>query len=368
MSQMIVSGNGSICKISRILEQVGAKRWMLVCGSSLYSLPIYEELCAIPIPSVTFRDFSPNPKYEDICKGVELFKSEGCDAIVAVGGGSPMDVAKCIKLYSVLDEGEVYFKQAFRESAVPLIAVPTTAGTGSEATRYAVFYYRGEKQSVAHKCILPDYAILEPRVLESLPLYQKKCTLLDALCQALESWWSTKSVEESRAYAKRAVEGIMANRVSYLNGDASALEPILLASTDAGRAINYTATTAPHAMSYKLTTTYGFPHGHSVALGFPKVWRAMLDHPEACIDPRGVSYVWGTFTDMAQALGCSSPEEAVAFFEAMLADMGIEAPVATDRPSELAALTAAVNPDKIKTTPVALDSEAIFGMYDRILR
>ena len=85
---------------------------------------------------------------------------------------------------------------------IPFLAMPTTAGTGSEATRYAVIYYDGKKQSVTHDSVVPDVAILEPKVLKTLPLYQKKCTMMDALCQGIESWWSMNSTDESKAREK----------------------------------------------------------------------------------------------------------------------------------------------------------------------
>jgi len=368
MTQQTFIGNGSIQKIHSILEQIGSKKFMLVCGNSLFSLPIYSEIEAIKIPCVIFKEFSPNPKYEDICKGVALFKRERCDAIVAVGGGSPIDIAKCIKLYSTMDESRNYLEQTCCHSDVPLIAVPTTAGTGSEATPYAVIYYQGVKQSITHECILPDYAILEPRVLERLPLYQKKCTLLDALCQALESWWSVKSNEESKASAKRATEAIVRHYRAYLEGDPHALEPIMIASNDAGKAIYHTATTAPHAMSYKLTTTYGFPHGHSVALCFPKVWAYMLRHMDQCSDCRGRAYLQQIFEEMAKSLGCNTPEEAVIFFESLLKQLEISSPVAHDREQELDQLTQDINLERLNKTPVSFTSEAIKSIYEQILQ
>ncbi len=131
------------------------------------------------------RRYTPNPLYEQVCGGVNLFNKEQCELIVAIGGGSTIDVAKCIKLYCKMDSRINYLKQETFDSGITLIAVPTTAGTGSESTRHAVIYYEGVKQSISHTSIIPDYAVLEPSVLKTLPVYQKKCTMLDALCQAM---------------------------------------------------------------------------------------------------------------------------------------------------------------------------------------
>ena len=217
--------------------------------------------------------FTPNPLYEDVCKGIKLFNAKGCDTIIAVGGGSSIDVAKCIKLYCKMSDDRLYLEQEYKDTGVKLIAIPTTAGTGSESTRYAVIYYDGKKQSVTHESIIPDVAILEPKVLKTLPLYQKKCTMMDALCQGIESWWSVNSTDESKEYSKIAVESIMKWWKEYIfeNTDESA-QHIMNAANYAGRAICITQTTAPHAFSYKITSLYGLPHGHAVAVCLPEIW------------------------------------------------------------------------------------------------
>lgn len=132
-----------------------------------------------------FNQLTPNPLYEDVVKGVEAYRNNQCDVIVAIGGGSSIDVAKCIKLYSGMDNIKVYLEQEYKENDVTLIAIPTISGTGSESTRYAVIYSEGKKQSVTHDSIVPKYAVWDYRNLVTLHLYQKKCTMIDALCQVL---------------------------------------------------------------------------------------------------------------------------------------------------------------------------------------
>ena len=105
-NQKIYSGTNSHKKITAILQQENAKKVLLVCGKSFENNPFRDFFECQDIPFVRFMDFSPNPKYEDICKGVKRFKKEECDFIMAIGGGSAMDVAKCIKLFSVLDENK----------------------------------------------------------------------------------------------------------------------------------------------------------------------------------------------------------------------------------------------------------------------
>ena len=371
MSQKIISGVTSYDEIGKIIKEYGTKKFMLVCGSSLLRLEIGKYLLAFDTQHIVFSDFSPNPNYEDIVPAVELFKKEKCDLIVAAGGGSAIDVAKCIKLYAPLDPNENYLLQEAKSSDIPLIAIPTTAGTGSESTRYSVIYYKGEKQSVHHSSIVPDVAVLLPEVLSTLPIYQKKCTVLDALCQAIESYWSVYSTDESKALADEAIRLIWENIEDYILGPAPScevLEKIMLGSCLAGQAINITATTAPHAMSYKLTTTYGLPHGHSVGISLPRVWRYMLSHGEKCTDKRGYEYLLGIFSKIAAAMGYESAENALRAYEDLLAKIDIVGPVTTDRNAEIALLAGAVNIERLGNNPVALDLDALSQLYGEILR
>ena len=219
--QQIIEG---IDKLPGILKETGCRKLFLVIDSSYPFLNIKDAVETLPVgEKVKFSDFTPNPVYEQVCKGIELLKSSRCDAILAVGGGSAIDVAKCIKLAVLSEAGNaalipplVLQRVPLEGSELPFIAIPTTAGTGSESTHNAVMYYQGAKQTVTNDGILPDYAILEPSVLKTLPLYQKKCTMMDALCQGIESWWCINSNDESREYARKAVEGIIARWRKYI--------------------------------------------------------------------------------------------------------------------------------------------------------
>lgn len=361
----IISGGGDAArKMEEILQVHDIKKLFVVHDAAFSFLQEAEQIKSLSVPKVFFSDFTPNPLYEDVKKGVMLFRNEACEAILAVGGGSTIDVAKCIKLYCKMNPDQNYLSQPAEDSGVLLIAMPTTAGTGSEATRFAVIYYNGEKQSVNHESIIPDYAILEKGVLRTLPLYQKKCTLLDALCQAIESWWSVNSCEESRLYAKKAISLIMENLDAYLTGDESAAEAVLLASNYAGRAINLTQTTAAHAMSYKLTSRYHIPHGHAVAICLPVLWRHMLAEPVRCIDERGAGHLVYVFKEIAEALQTETPESAVVKFENLLARLNIEPPAIPEEDLDL--LAASVNPDRLKNNPVALTREELRALYKKL--
>lgn len=348
-------------KLSDIFLYVSCKKYLLVCDTSFPYLKMESKLIELGVPYVKFNGFTSNPLYEDVCRGIERFHAEGCDTILAVGGGSAIDVAKCIKLWCKMDPSQNYLSQEYKDTGVPLIAVPTTAGTGSESTRYAVVYYDGKKQSVTHDSILPDYAVLDSSVLKTLPLYQKKCTMLDALCQGIESWWSVHSTNESKGYAKQAVGMILDYMDTYLAGSDEAAGSIMLAANYAGRAINITQTTAAHAMSYKLTSLYGLPHGHAVALCLPEVWEYILANTDKCVDGRGEAYLQETLDEIGKSI---TPER----FRAILQKLEMSYPVPTGRESELETLVASVNPVRLKNNPVALDRDAIQALYERIVQ
>lgn len=347
----------------------GSTKVLLVCDSSFPFLSIKDDIEHMGTPYVVFDQFTPNPLYEDVCKGVDLFQITKCDTILAVGGGSSLDVAKCIKLYCQMEKGKIYLEQEYKDTGVKLIAIPTTAGTGSESTRYAVIYYDGKKQSVTHDSIIPDIAILEPKVLKTLPLYQKKCTMMDALCQGIESWWSVNSTDESKGLSKEAVETIMKWWHEYIfNNIEEAAEHIMHAANLAGQAICITQTTAAHAFSYKITSLYKLPHGHAVAVCLPEIWEYMIGNVDKCVDSRGQEYLVSTFDNIALAMGYEHASEAILQFKLMLKEMELSYPEAENRDSEIEILSKSVNPVRLKNNPMELNYEAINYLYKEIIR
>ena len=366
-----------ILHLPEILKEVGCEKLFMVVDSSYPFLNIKEMIEVLPVKGrVIFSDFTPNPLFEQVCKGIDLFKSSHCDTILAVGGGSAIDVAKCIKLAVLAEDGHaaiipplVSKRIPIDGSKIPYIAIPTTAGTGSESTHNAVMYYEGAKQTVTNDGVLPDYALLEPSVLKTLPLYQKKCTMMDALCQGIESWWSVNSTEESYEYSRKTVGLIMSNWQKYIfENDEEAASQIMLAANYSGRAINITQTTAPHAMSYKITSLYKLPHGHAVAVCLPIIWRYMIDNMDRCIDTRGTKYLNHIFNEISTSMGCDNSNEAIAFFENMMQKMGLSNPIANNRPEELEILSTSVNPVRLKNNPVLLEENVIRGLYSAILQ
>ncbi len=332
-------------------------RFLLVHGKSFDGLGISQIFK--PFPHAEFVDFSSNPRYEQVVEGVKIFNDNHCDMVVAVGGGSAIDVAKCIKLYCCMDPTVNYLWQTSCVTGIPLIAIPTTAGTGSESTRHAVIYYGGVKQSISHPSIRPDVVILEPSLLDTLPDYQRKCAMLDALCQAVESWWSIRATNESIDYSMQAVELIRNNWREYIfNKNPHAAEAIMQAANYSGKAIDITTTTAPHAMSYKLSSLYGIPHGHAVALCMLPIWRYMRKSVESC-EEDSTSRLKKIFSKIA------IDDD---WLENLMGELKMAHPVSSSRETDIELLASSVNTERLANNPVPLDRDTIKELYRSIVK
>lgn len=368
--QKTLEASEDYVELDRYFSESGTKCILLVCGRSLRLLRISKYFDTLTertgIRLVRFSNFNPNPLYESVVEGVQLFQESGCDLIVAVGGGSAMDVAKCIKLFSNMNASKNYLEQTIVPNEVQLLAIPTTAGTGSEATRFAVIYFEGEKQSIADDSCVPSAVLMDASVLKKLPEYQKKATMMDALCHSIESFWSVNSTEESRRYSRQAIQMIMANKDAYLSNEDEGNANMLYAANLAGKAINITQTTAAHAMCYKLTSLYGIAHGHAAALCMSKLWAFMISHTERCIDERGPEYLKNVYVEIAEAFGCKSIEEAVEKYNAFLTSLNLTVPQPEE--NDYSILKKSVNPVRLKNHPILLDEEVIDGLYHQILR
>lgn len=352
--------------LDQYLADSQIRRIFLVCGSSLRRLPAgayFEGLEArLGIQVVSFSDFSPNPSYESAVEATARFRESSCGLIAAAGGGSAMDVAKCVKRFANMDLTRSCLEQKVLPSGVPLLAIPTTAGTGSEATHFAVIYFQGFKQSVAHEGCLPNVVLLDPALLETLPDYQRKASMLDALCHAVESFWSVRASAESRGYARHALQMLFGAADAYLQNIPAGNLGMLTAANLSGRAINLTQTTAGHAMCYGLTGLYGLAHGHAAALCVRRLWPYMLENVQKAACPAELEK---TFQELAEAMGCDSAESAVEKFDRFLKRLNLAAPAAKE--AEYRVLARTVNAQRLQNNPVPLDANDIAVLYRQIL-
>ena len=208
-----------------------------------------------------------NPKVETV-EGLLSQIAGEVDGFIAVGGGTTIDTTKLLNLAIVSRQPvkTLLTEKTAPETLKPCLAIPTTAGTGAEATRFAVCYDGETKYSIDFKVIRPTDVVLIPEFTATLPAYQKASTNFDAYAQAVESLWAKGATDESKAYATKALK--LMNEENWPE-----------ASYWAGRAIDISRTTAAHAFSYYLTAHYGIPHGHAVYMVFEYICRNN-GHPE----------------------------------------------------------------------------------------
>jgi alcohol dehydrogenase class IV len=311
-------GRGKIASLVEELSRLAIKRILLVtCKESYRSSgaeqALDEMLAGYPV--TTFNGFTPNPKFQDAITGADLYRSENCDAIVAVGGGSAMDIAKSINVFQAHSGDEWALAtgtQLVSNSLSPLIAIPTTAGTGSEATHFAVIYVDGKKYSLAAPELLPDVAIVDAALTDTLPPYISACTGLDALSQSIESYWAVAATEESRSYAERAIVLLINNQLNAVLGiDQGARDAVIVAANLAGKAINISKTTAPHALSYTITSAFGIPHGHAVAMTLGQFFVLHENIDERSLNGKqSMAGFHASMENLLRLLGANSGEDA----------------------------------------------------------
>lgn len=320
-----------------------------------------------------FNDFTMNPKIEDLDKAVKLYHNADIDLIVAIGGGSVIDMAKLIRSYIDINtdlKEAIKSNQVFPGKNIPLITIPTTAGSGSESTHFAVIYIDGCKYSVSHSSIRPNYVLLVPSLTHKCPPYVTACSGSDALCHAIESYWSVQSTEESRNYAKEAILLLWRYLPQALENDTYARKNVMLAANLAGKAINISFTTAAHAYSYGLTTYAGIPHGHAVSLSLPYFFKINMNvSQDNCNDPRSAVFVSERINELLLFLDCKSGnvlDRLSSFFQSLFGNKNKEAILAiTD--NIRSQLASSVNIQRLQNNPVKISIEDInhikFGTY-----
>lgn len=365
MKQSCIDVNGNYAVLDKVL--LPDEAIFVVCGNSIKHTGIYTYLKNLEkkVSITYFTDFSPNPSYESVVSGVRLFRASKAKVILAIGGGSAMDVAKCIKLFSNMSEEKSFLEQTKMPNDVQLIAMPTTAGTGSESTKYAVIYLDGVKQSVTDDSIVPSTILFDPSTLNTLPDAVRRASMLDALSHAIESYWSINSTNESKELSKKAICEILENKEAYLSNTEAGNVAMLKAANIAGQAINITQTTAGHAMSYKLTSLYGLQHGFATAVVDAELWPWMVKNINHCIDSRGQQYLEKTFCELAVMFGGTNIATGIQEYQKIVnALISIKDIVPTAE--EYTKLRTSVNQKRLKNNPVQLDEQEIDKIYHNI--
>ncbi len=324
---------------------------------------------------VRFSEFEINPKLDDIQRGIELFKDSGAETILAVGGGSVIDVAKSIRILSSQKSTE--YERMVRENSAKegltgrFIAAPTTAGTGSEATHFAVVYVDGTKFSLSHPDAVADIVVLDPSLTAGLPPQITAATGMDAIAQATEAYWSVNSTEESRNYSREALALLLPSIVPVVKeateGDRAAM---LKGANLAGKAINIAQTTACHAISYPITSRFGVPHGHAVALTLPSFMEFNSGVTEADVqDKRGVEFVKKRMTELFRIYGVESSTQARTKLESIMDETRLErslGKLGIDKGGVKFIVDNGFNPQRMKNNPRRLQEKQLLELLSSL--
>ena len=279
--QNIYFGSGSLDKLSEAALALKCKKIYLISGPHLARIGLAERcaqaLLQAGIESEVFSETEGNPCTETVEKAYEGYRKSGADGILALGGGSPMDVAKAVAVLAAYG-GKITDYEGVGKvpgPVVPMIAIPTTAGTGSEVTSFSVItdHSRNYKLTVGSRYLLPAYAILDPDLIKSVPAKTAAACGVDALVHALESYLSKAGNTFTDMFALRALELIGSAIRAYVadRSDIEAAEKMLLGSLFAGIAFSSARLGNVHAMSHPVSAFFDVPHGMANAILLPVV-------------------------------------------------------------------------------------------------
>jgi len=281
--RLMMMGEGAVAKLPEMLAQLGLKRPLIVTDPFMVSSGLLERalgpLRAAGIEAAIFADTVPDPTDTVIEAGVAVLKAGDHDCLVGFGGGSPMDTAKAMAILAAAPPG-VHMRAfkvpaAANTAALPVICVPTTAGTGSEATRFTIVTdtAHDEKMLIAGLGALPLAAIVDPELTYGLPARITADTGIDSLTHALEAFVSKRANPVSDEYARAAMRLIAPNlrRVWAEPRNAEAREAMMRGATLAGLAFSNASVALVHGMSRPVGAHFHVPHGLSNAMLLPAV-------------------------------------------------------------------------------------------------
>ena len=305
MPRHIVTGTGALEAAAPELGRMG-KKAMIVTGKVMVKIgncaKVEEVLKSQGIDYTVYSDIIGEPTDVMIENGLKQYKTEGCDFLVAIGGGSPIDSMKAIGAL-VENEGSIcdFFGKTIDVNMPPMAAIATTAGTGSEATQFTIITNtkRDIKMLLKGKVLMPDLAICDPQFTMTAPPKITASTGLDALCHAMEAYTSRKAQPMSDTFALSAVKRIFAwlPKVFHNGDDTEAREQMAVAALEAGVAFNNASVTLIHGMSRPIGALFHVAHGLSNAMLIKECMGFALEG------------VYDRFGDLGRAIGAASPED-----------------------------------------------------------
>ena len=370
-------GKNSLNNIKKIISDLDAKKILLVTGKGSYKKSGSEKKlfeCLGNTVIERFFDFEANPNIKDVQVGIGIISSFKPDLVIAIGGGSVIDIAKLINIFAahVIKEKEIYEfvnkSESVNKPGLPLVAIPTTSGTGSEATHFAVVYIGNKKYSFAHKYVLPDFSIIDSSLSYSNPAYIKACSGFDALSQAIESFWAVGSTEESRGYSREAIRIILSSiEMAVVESDEKSMDRMSLAANLAGKAINISKTTAAHAVSYPITKFLDIPHGHAVALTLGSFFVINSYYSESQLnDVRGIDYFDNISKELLNLFDCSGPKQASEKWSQIMTNVGLETNLKSifrKKNIDYDLIKKEINLERLNNNPVKVNSSQIEDLF-----
>lgn len=270
----VIIGTNALAEAIPYMKGYGTKGF-IVTGKHVGKSPIVDnlkkELIQADIGYYIFDGITGEPTDKMIAEGLQLYTENACDFIIGVGGGSPLDSAKAIAAMSV-NEGEIadYNGKEITGNVPPIVAIPTTSGTGSEATKFTIITDQEKdiKMLLKGDCLVPNLAVINYEFTMDMPKSVTAATGLDALTHAVEAYTSKRAFSQTDVYALSAVKRIMKYLpIAYCNGyDKKAREEMAIAAFEAGICINNSSVTIVHGMSRPIGALFHVPHGMSNAM------------------------------------------------------------------------------------------------------
>ncbi|WP_068430265.1 phosphonoacetaldehyde reductase [Magnetospirillum sp. XM-1] len=317
--------------VDEVAETAGAGRILVLSGRRGSHKPWLAKVDAAMAGRrcLNVENTVANPTPESIAPILEVARDWRAEMIVAVGGGSTLDTAKVV---AALVNAGCSVEQALVQGrtcpALPVVAVPTTGGTGSEVTPYATVWEPATrlKHSFADTDLYPAAAVVDPDTLLSAPASALAVGGLDALCHAMEGAWSVNSTDESSDQGVAAAGLLATNLLPLVAEPANPVfrEAVMRAATLAGLCIATGQTTVSHAVSYPLTLLYDLLHGHACALTLGALTRFNARTSESdCNDPRGSARVRAIIARLVSALGAETAEDADRVITGMIRGLGL---------------------------------------------
>ena len=317
-------GAGKLHTLPQIIKQLGFTKGLLISTPSMVKNGTAQhliELCNGMLEGV-FSDIQPNPTLENTDNCADLLRSQDYDFAVAIGGGSILDCAKVACFVAkTSNPTRVYFykEEPVNMPGIPLIAIPTTAGTASEITSASVLTdtEKGIKAPMNYKYFYPAYALVDPELTYSCPPNVTAASGIDVLAHSLEAFYGRKHQPYTDLAAEKAAKLVFENLVTaYKEPDnVEARLNMALASVTAGLAFNLTQTAAAHACSYPLTQDFHIPHGEACAFTLAAFWRLNSQSEN--------HYVRKRLEDFSQRCGFENAAALADYIDYMKKEMGL---------------------------------------------